>query len=323
MRFVTEKNKEAAVRQAVTNLFEDTGVQKNSPSEILSAYNFGDGGRSKPNTIKELKALGYDEGNINKALKFIEGNGVGYNSRRYKTENRLLVEHCIKLLGEAKIKESFDKKILHETNNLPAIAQAAGLAVNPKITSVVRQDTIYSTIQAMGLPVKINAMRNVVAEVADMPTAGAVLQTIYQQFGVKGSFMVTREGKGKLYFDPKTPVDKAVALAYAKQAKLPPPNFTRLLNSVASLKEGFGVYWFWLNRNEMKPKEWNELVVEMDKLKKSDSDSNYFIKSVPGRDAEVFEIVADLEKWKTMLKRLGYTGLKFNKGWYKGITGAY
>jgi hypothetical protein len=81
----------------------------------------------------------------------------------------------------------------------------------------------------MGLSVKINAMKNVVAEVPDMPTAGAVLQKIYQAFGVKGSFMVTWEGKGKLYWDPRTPVDKAPALAYAKQAGLPPPNFAKLL----------------------------------------------------------------------------------------------
>jgi hypothetical protein len=98
------------------------------------------------------------------------------------------------------------------------------VATNPKITSVVQQDTIFNTIQAMGLPVKINAMQNVVAEVPDMPTAGAVLQTIYNQFGVKGSFMVTWEGKGKIYFDPKTPVETPVALAYAKATGLPPPN---------------------------------------------------------------------------------------------------
>jgi hypothetical protein len=113
---------------------------------------------------------------------------------------------------------------LLEASNLPAIAKAAGVAANPKITSVVRQDTIFATIQAMGLPVKINAMRNVVAEVPDMPTAGAVLQTIYNQFGIKGSFMVTWEGKGKIYFDPKTPVETPVALAYAKATGLPPPN---------------------------------------------------------------------------------------------------
>lgn len=111
-----------------------------------------------------------------------------------------------------------------EANNLPAIAKAAGMFTNPKIIAVVRQDTIYSTVQAMGIPVKINKMNNVVAEVSDMQTAGSVLSTIYQQFGVKGSFMLTWDGKGKLYWDPDTPVDQAPALSYAKQAGLPPPN---------------------------------------------------------------------------------------------------
>jgi hypothetical protein len=113
---------------------------------------------------------------------------------------------------------------LLEASNLPAIAKVAGIAVNPKITSAVRQDTIFNTIRAMGLPVKVNAVHNVVAEVPDMPTAGAVLQTIYTQFGIKGSFMVTWEGKGKIYFDPKTPVETPIALAYAKATGLPPPN---------------------------------------------------------------------------------------------------
>jgi hypothetical protein len=116
------------------------------------------------------------------------------------------------------------KAKLFEASTLPAIAKVAGVSMNPKITQTIRQDTIYNTIQAMGLPVKVNAMKNVVAEVPDMPTAGSVLQTIYNQFGVKGSFMVTWEGKGKLYFDPKTPVDTAIASAYAKAAGLPPPN---------------------------------------------------------------------------------------------------
>ena len=42
--------------------------------------------------------------------------------------------------------------------DLPAIAKAAGVVVNPKITSVVRQDSIYDTCLAMGLKTKINAM---------------------------------------------------------------------------------------------------------------------------------------------------------------------
>ena len=111
-----------------------------------------------------------------------------------------------------------------ESRNLPAIAKAAGISASPKITNIVRQNTIFDTVKAMGLPVKVNAVRNVVAEVPDMPTAGAVLSTIYQQFGVKGSFMVTWEGKGKLYWDPATPVDQTQVVAYAKSAGLPPPN---------------------------------------------------------------------------------------------------
>jgi len=118
-----------------------------------------------------------------------------------------------------------------ETKNLPAIAQVAGVAVNPKITNVARQNTIYDTAVAMGLPVKINAMKNVVISVPDMPTAGTVMSTIYQMFGIKTSLTITWDGQGKVYADPRTPIDKPVALAYAKQAKLPPPNFQRLLNS--------------------------------------------------------------------------------------------
>jgi hypothetical protein len=111
-----------------------------------------------------------------------------------------------------------------EASNLPAIAKAVGISSNPKIASVVRKDTIYSTVQAMGLPVKINAMNNVVADVPDMQTASAVMSAIYQQFGVKSSFMMTWDGKGKLYWSPDTPVEQAPALAYAKNAGLPPPN---------------------------------------------------------------------------------------------------
>jgi hypothetical protein len=111
-----------------------------------------------------------------------------------------------------------------EANNLPAIAKAAGISTNPKITSVVRQDTIYDTVQAMGLPVKINAMKNVVISVPDMPTASAVMSTIYQQFGVKSSLMITWDGQGKIYVDPKTPIEQTPMLAYAKAAGLPPVN---------------------------------------------------------------------------------------------------
>lgn len=117
-----------------------------------------------------------------------------------------------------------EEKIKFLEADAPAIVKAAGTVVNPKITSVIRKDSIYSTCLAMGLKTKINAMKNVVAEVPDMQTAGAVLQTIYQQFGVKGSFMITWSGSGKLYWDPKTPVDKPIALAYAKAQGLPPPS---------------------------------------------------------------------------------------------------
>jgi len=116
-----------------------------------------------------------------------------------------------------------------ESNNLPAIAKLAGVSTNPRITSIVRQDTIFETVKAMGLPVKVNAMKNVVAEVNESQTAAAVLSTIYQQFGVKGSFMMTWDGKGKIYWAPDTPVDKAPAIAYANAAGLPPPNPRRYL----------------------------------------------------------------------------------------------
>jgi hypothetical protein len=116
-----------------------------------------------------------------------------------------------------------------EASNLPAIAKMAGLPSNSKITTVVRQDTIFDTCKAMGLSTKINAMKNVVAEVPDAQTAGAVLSTIYQQFGVKGSFMITWDGKGKLYWSPETPVERAPAQAYASAAGLPPPNPRRYL----------------------------------------------------------------------------------------------
>jgi hypothetical protein len=114
---------------------------------------------------------------------------------------------------------------LFEASNLPAIAKTSGVSTNPKITQVVRQDTIFSTVQAMGIKVKINAMQNVVAEdMPDQQTAVAVASTIYQQFGVKCSFTVTYEGIWKCYWSPKTPVEKAPVLAYAKAVGLPPPN---------------------------------------------------------------------------------------------------
>jgi hypothetical protein len=114
---------------------------------------------------------------------------------------------------------------LLEASNLPAIAKTSGVSTNPRITQVTRQDTIFSTVQAMGIKVKINAMQNVVAEdMPDQQTAVAVASTIYQQFGVKCSFTVTYEGIWKCYWSPKTPVEKASAIAYAKATGLPPPN---------------------------------------------------------------------------------------------------
>jgi hypothetical protein len=113
---------------------------------------------------------------------------------------------------------------LFEANNLPALAKQVGIAANPKITNVVRQDTIFSTCQAMGLPTKINAMKNVVVECPDPATMTAVLQTIYNSFGVRGSMMITWDNKGKVYFSPETPPDSSVAIAYARATGLPSPN---------------------------------------------------------------------------------------------------
>jgi len=119
---------------------------------------------------------------------------------------------------------------LNEASNLPVIAKLGGVSTNPKITSVVRQDTIYDTVKAMGLPVKINAMKNVVAEVNDSATGSAVAATIFSQFGVKCSFVLPWDGSGmKLYWSPDTKPDTAPMLAYAKAAGLPPPNPRRYL----------------------------------------------------------------------------------------------
>jgi hypothetical protein len=119
---------------------------------------------------------------------------------------------------------------LLEAGNLPAIARASGVSTNPMITKAVRQNTIFSTVQSMGIKVKINNMQNVVAEdMPDQQTAAAVASTIYQQFGVKCSFTVTYEGVWKCYWSPQTPVERAPALAYARAAGLPPPNPKRYL----------------------------------------------------------------------------------------------
>ena len=111
-----------------------------------------------------------------------------------------------------------------ESYQVPAIAQVVAPAVDSKITSVVRKDSIFNTCVAMGLPTKVNAMKNVVCSVKDMQEAAALLQTIYAQFGVKGSFMITWEGNGKVYFDPRTPVDTKMQIAYAKAHNLALPS---------------------------------------------------------------------------------------------------
>jgi len=112
-----------------------------------------------------------------------------------------------------------------ETSNLPAIAKLGGVSTNPKITNVVRQDTIFNTLQAMGLNPYVNKLNNIVAEVKNSADGSAVASTIYQQFGVKCSFVLPWDGSDlKLYWAPDATVDKKVALAYAKAAGLPPPN---------------------------------------------------------------------------------------------------
>jgi len=217
--------------------------------------------------------------------------------------------------------KSYREQTLKETSNLPAIAQVAGIVANPKVTSVVRQDTIFNTIQAMGLPVKINAMKNVVAEVPDMPTAGTVLQKIYQMFGVKGSFMVTWEGKGKLYFDPKTPVDKPIALAYAKQAKLPPPNFQKLLNSTVKTESvNTGRYHFIVNTEELTPKQWMDFNKDVQKIR--DADPGVFIDSIPGGNDNAYNFCDCYKEWQALLKKY-FPKVKIKSGFYKGRTGAY
>ena len=116
-----------------------------------------------------------------------------------------------------------------EAGNLPVIAKIGGISNNPRITSVVRQDTIFATLQAMGLDPYINKMNNVVVEAPDSATGSAVASTIYQQFGVKCSFVLTWEGQLKLYWDPAARQDQGVALTYAKTAGLPLPNPRKFL----------------------------------------------------------------------------------------------
>ena len=116
------------------------------------------------------------------------------------------------------------EKIKRVREDVPAIARVSGLSTNSRITDVTRRDSIFDTCVAMGLKTKVNKVNNIVAEVNNMQDAGSALQTIYKQFGVKGSFMVTWDGKGKLYWDPKSPVDSSVAIDYANaNGLLPPP----------------------------------------------------------------------------------------------------
>lgn len=92
-------------------------------------------------------------------------------------------------------------------------------AVATKYSQIIktpRNKSIYTTcVDMLGQDdVKINAMHNVVAYVHDMQEAAAVLQRIYDYFGVRGSFMITWKGDGKLYFAPETDVDKQAVLDY-------------------------------------------------------------------------------------------------------------
>jgi hypothetical protein len=114
---------------------------------------------------------------------------------------------------------------LLEASNLPVIAKIGGVSADPKITSVVRQDTIFNTLQAMGFSPYVNKMANVVVEVPDLPTMTAVMQTIFSQFGVRGSMVIPWDGlRGKIYYDPKEKPNQASILAYSKATGLPPPN---------------------------------------------------------------------------------------------------
>lgn len=69
--------------------------------------------------------------------------------------------------------------------------------------------------------VYINEVHNVVAIVKNFQEAAAVMQRIYEMFGVKSTITITYEGKGKVYFAPKTPVDKARALEWEKDHNIP------------------------------------------------------------------------------------------------------
>ena len=129
--------------------------------------------------------------------------------------------------SKSTVKAIYQEGLLNfkEANNLPVVSKLGGVSTNPKITSVVRQDTIFNTLQAMGLKPYVNKLNNIVAEVQDPATGSAVASTIYQQFGVKCSFVIPWDGSGmKLYWAPDATVDRNIALAYANTAGLPPPN---------------------------------------------------------------------------------------------------
>jgi len=55
------------------------------------------------------------------------------------------------------------------------------------------------------------------------------MATIYAQFGIRSTLTITWDGQGKVYLDPKTPIEQAPMLAYAKAAGLPPVNPRRYL----------------------------------------------------------------------------------------------
>jgi hypothetical protein len=74
------------------------------------------------------------------------------------TENKNIQARKPVYLTETQVKAIKGAGLL-EASNLPAIAKMGGVSTNPKITSIARQDTIFSTIRAMGLPVKINERR--------------------------------------------------------------------------------------------------------------------------------------------------------------------
>ena len=98
-----------------------------------------------------------------------------------------------------------------------------------QIITTPRNKSVYQTcVDMLGQDdVKINAMHNVVAYVHDMQEAGAVLQMIYEQFGIKGSFVLTWKGDGKLYFAPETDVDRKPVLEYDnKHPALPKIDFS-------------------------------------------------------------------------------------------------